>query len=86
MEAGQLRVAGVVVLELGSSCAVLRRPLWLRGLFIGGLFFLQLALSLWLQTLATFPWLAMYVFWPRWETYRRRKAPKATFLDAGAGA
>jgi hypothetical protein len=53
--------------EIGCPLAMYERWPWLRGLLIGGLFTMQMVLALWLQTLATFPWLAAYVFWVPWE-------------------
>ena len=63
-----LAILGVstVVLEIGCVLALNDKWKIVRVVFIGGLFTMQLILALVLQTLATFPWLAMYVFWPNW--------------------
>lgn len=53
---------GTVTLELFSPLALPDRWPRLRAVFIGGLFGMQLTLAA-LATLASFPWLAAYVFW-----------------------
>ena len=63
-----LAILGIstVVLEIGCVLALNDKWKIVRVVFIGGLFTMQLILALVLQTLTTFPWLAMYVFWPNW--------------------
>lgn len=62
---------GTVFFELGCPLALLDRPRFLRPLWIGGLFLMQVILAVGLLTLKTFPWLGAYLFWVPWEQGER---------------
>jgi hypothetical protein len=62
---------GTVIFELGCPLALLDRPRFLRPLWIGGLFFMQLVLAVGLLTLKTFPWFGAYLFWIPWGKGQR---------------
>jgi hypothetical protein len=66
----------VLICELGSVVALYDGWPMAKISLIGSLFLMQLILSVWLQTLPTFPWLAAYVFWVPWErVFLRRAVP-----------
>ena len=56
-----------VFLELGCPMALFDKPAWMKRLWVGGLFALQLTLATCFLTLGSFPWLAAYFFWIPWE-------------------